>query len=87
MSGGSWNYFYMSIETISDALKKSWCLESNKKKQNLTKLQKEERKKLAKVFKDLSKVMKVIEWVDSCDSSEPEDSIAIQKFLKKYGVK
>jgi hypothetical protein len=66
MSGGSWDYVYHRFSEVGDRL----CNEKDPLRRALSK----------KVYA-LAEVMKAIEWVDSCDSSPPEDTDAIKAFL------
>ena len=66
MSGGSWDYFYRSLDDVSERLIVS--------KDPL-------RRAFGKHLKECAKAMQAIEWVDSNDCSPPDDSDAIRKAL------
>jgi hypothetical protein len=66
MSGGSWDYVCWKFQEVGDRL----CSEKDPL-----------RRALGKKVNALAEVMKAIEWVDSCDSSHPEDTDAIKAFL------
>jgi hypothetical protein len=66
MSGGSWDYVYHRINEAGDRL----CNEKDPL-----------RRSLGKKVNELAEVMRTIEWVDSGDSSSPEDTDAIKAFL------
>ncbi len=68
MSGGSWDYFCYKMEEVADRL----CNEKQP-----------ERKAFGKQMRLFAKAMHAIEWVDSSDSSPPEDTDAIKKALGK----
>lgn len=68
MSGGSWDYFCYKMEDVADRL----CNEKQP-----------ERRALGRKMSSFAKAMHAIEWVDSSDSSPPEDTEAIKKALGK----
>lgn len=81
MSGGSWNYFFAKLNDVAFALAKHETTEYEDMGQHLNEEQKAARQTLSKVLLELSDVMKDIEWVDSGDTTFPQDVDSINKFL------
>ena len=71
MSGGSHDYACYKLEEIADSF---W--------QEETRTHLEERKKVSKILKLMSKICHDIEWIDSGDCGE-DDWINIKKMLDK----
>ncbi|CAB4126979.1 hypothetical protein UFOVP75_50 [uncultured Caudovirales phage] len=86
MSGGSWDYAYHKIRDIAHHLEDGTALRDSEAVNFEFPSQHEARKKLAPIVFALADVMRTIEWVDSSDSSPPEDVDAINNFLAMIRV-
>jgi hypothetical protein len=84
VSGGSWNYAFGQINDIVDALRSDTSTDSHRKL-SLNADQKEQRRKLADLLEKVSHAMHSIEWVDSFDSSYPDDTAAIADVFASQG--
>lgn len=81
MSGGSWDYFFLKISDVQEALESHSTLNSDQIEECLNYEQKTSRLKLAKVMGKISEAMKAIEWVDSGDYDYPHDTKAVEKAM------
>jgi hypothetical protein len=71
MSGGSWNYFYSSLDDVAELLMKE---------QNPLRIA------LGRKLKQAADALHDIEWVDSNDYGTGRDSEAIKKFLEDWST-
>lgn len=67
MSGGSWDYAYVKFEDVASTLLNERC---------------PLRRALGEHLELIAYAMHEIEWVDSCDKSEPSDTDAIKNVFK-----
>lgn len=73
MSGGSYRGCYWHVIEFAEALEKGETLEGRKTEAENN----HDRLGFAAHLRKVAAAMKAIEWVDSYDSSPPEDTIAI----------
>lgn len=83
MSGGSWEYTYGRINDVVDGLRNNTCLRGYKLELNAHQIA--ARQKLAGLLEQVSAALHAIEWVDSSDSSYPEDTDAIERVFAHVG--
>ena len=83
MSGGSWEYTYGRINEVVDGLRNNTCLRGYKLELNAHQIA--ARQKLANLLEQVSTALHAIEWVDSSDSSYPEDTDAIDQVFRHVG--
>ena len=69
MSGGSFDYFYFKMEEVANQIFKDRT---------------DNEKKLAELMKDLSVVMRAVEWYRSGDTGEKEFIEAWEVFERKW---
>lgn len=80
MSGGSWDYLSFKVSDASRALLEDKCSDRPWGELDLNEDQKQWRQRLGRHLALVADALHAIEWVDSCDSSYPDDVKAIQKF-------
>jgi hypothetical protein len=85
MSGGAWEYFYLKLHDVANALLYNHNLDSDSSLE-LTDQQIAARNQLGNYLRNLADVMHTVEWVDSGDMSPPADVDAIDKFFRSAGV-
>ena len=73
MSGGSYDYAFEKVERFAEALETDTRLDGHKLYQSNG----HDRIGFAAHLRKVAAAMKAIEWVDSGDSSPPEDTLAI----------
>lgn len=78
MSGGSWDYAFLRIADVVDALKNDTCSDRYYHLE-LNDDQKMWRRRFARHLEKISTALHEIEWVDSSDTSYPADVDAIKK--------
>lgn len=80
MSGGSWDYAYGRLFDLVDALRNDTCIRHYKMDLNAEQIA--ARHKLADLLEKVSHAMHEIEWVDSGDTSFPEDVKAVESVFE-----
>jgi len=84
MSGGSWGYLYRNINDAAFALQRGAATERDSAL-DLNEEQREKRRKLGELLEKVAHALHEIEWVDSCDSSFPSDTQAIDAVFASLG--
>lgn len=77
MSGGAYLYAYARVEEFADAMENNWRLDGF----DLHQPNGLDRLAFAAHLRKVAAAMKAIEWVDSSDSSSPEDTHAIHAVI------
>ncbi len=78
MSGGSYDYAYNKVHEFADHLELGPHYDD--------KDQMKMRRQFVKHLRLVAEAMRAIEWVDSSDSSAPEDTEAIRKALTHRNI-